>query len=392
MHSEISPGKWPVFETDEVTKVCEVLNSGKVNYWTGTEGREFEREFSKLAETDYAIALANGTVALELALKALGVGCGDDVIVTPRTFIASVSSILNCGATPVFADVDTDSQNISAETISRVITSRTKAVICVHLAGWPCEMDEIMSLAERNGFYVIEDCAQAHGAKYKGRSVGGIGHVGAWSFCQDKIMSTGGEGGMLTTNSKEIWNKAWSYKDHGRSYDAVYNRDHPPGHRWYCESIGTNWLLTEMQSAIGRIQLQKMPRWHSQRLSNYRYLERICLDIEGLRTPRVPRHMEHAGYRFYTFLRPDRIREGWDQDRIVSEINEMSGLCLHGSCSEVYLEKAFSGGACRPQSRLPNAKLLGETSLAFLIHPTLTEYDLERLKDAICSTMSQAIE
>lgn len=238
--------------------MCRVLQSNQVNYWTGIECREFEKEFAAWVGVPHAVALANGTLALDIALKALGIGSGDEVIVTPRTFIASVSCVVNAGATPVFADVDPDSGNVSAATIARVLSPRTRAVICVHLAGWPCDMDPIMELATANGFYVIEDCAQAHGARYKGRSVGAIGHIGAWSFCQDKIMSTGGEGGMVTTNDVALARAMWEYKDHGKSYEAVFERQHPPGFRWLHESFGTNWRMLEMQAAIGRIQLRRM--------------------------------------------------------------------------------------------------------------------------------------
>ncbi len=211
LNTPFSP--WPSFTQEEADAVSRVVLSNKVNYWTGTEGREFEKEFAAWADSKYAVALGNGTLALDIALKALNVGEGDEVITTPRTFLASASSIVTAGATPVFADVDLNSQAITAESIKAVLTPKTKAVIVVHLAGMPAEMDAIMALSEQHGFYVIEDCAQAHGAKYKGKSVGSIGHVGAWSFCQDKIMTTGGEGGMVTTNSKELWSKMWSYKE-----------------------------------------------------------------------------------------------------------------------------------------------------------------------------------
>jgi len=239
LNSPFSP--WPSFSVEEADAARDVILSNRVNYWTGNEGREFEKEFAAWVGSEHAVALANGTVALDLALKALGIGPGDEVVVTPRTFLASVSSVVNAGAVPIFADIVCNSQNITAETISAVLTARTKAVICVHLAGWPCDMDPIMELAAQRGLKVIEDCAQAHGAQYKGRSVGSIGHVGAWSFCQDKIMTTGGEGGMVTTNDRDLWSRMWSYKDHGKSWEAVYERQHAPGFRWVHESFGTNW-------------------------------------------------------------------------------------------------------------------------------------------------------
>jgi len=253
LNTNFSP--WPDFSSEEADAVHRVLLSNKVNYWTGVETRQFEKEFAAFCNNRFAVALANGTLALDIALRALNIGPGDEVVVTPRTFIASISCVVNAGAVPVFADVEADSGNLSAKTIARVLTPKTKAVICVHLAGWPCDMDSIMSMAKARGIKVIEDCAQAHGAKYKGHSVGSIGSIGAWSFCQDKIMSTGGEGGMVTTNDEALWRAMWAFKDHGKSYEAVYERQHAPGFRWLHERFGTNWRMLELQAVIGRIQL-----------------------------------------------------------------------------------------------------------------------------------------
>ncbi|WP_289098630.1 DegT/DnrJ/EryC1/StrS aminotransferase family protein [uncultured Pseudoalteromonas sp.] len=378
LNTPFSP--WPSFTQEEADAVSRVILSNKVNYWTGTECREFEKEFATWANSEYAIALGNGTLALDLALKALGVGQGDEVITTPRTFLASASSIVTAGAAPVFADVDLNSQAITAQSIKAVLTPKTKAVIVVHLAGMPAEMDEIMALSAEHGFYVIEDCAQAHGAKYKGKSVGSIGHVGAWSFCQDKIMTTGGEGGMVTTNSKDLWSKMWSYKDHGKSFDAIYNREHPPGFRWLHESFGTNWRMTEMQAVIGRIQLTRMKDWTAKRQAYGAELDKAAANFNCIRLVDTPEYCEHAEYKHYMFVKPRQLAEGWDRDRIVNEIFARGVPCFQGSCSEVYLEKAFDNTLWRPEIRLPNAVELGETSIMFLVHPTLT--DTEILKTA----------
>lgn len=370
---------WPSFSQHEADEVSRVLLSNKVNYWTGDEGRNFENEFASFADCKYAVAVANGTLALDLALLALGIGAGDEVIVTPRTFLASVSCIVNAGAKPVFADVDIDSQNITAETIAAVLTNKTKAIICVHLAGWPCDMDAIMALAKEHDLKVIEDCAQAHGAKYKGRSVGSIGHIGCWSFCQDKIITTGGEGGMVTTNDKVLWTKMWSFKDHGKSFDAVYHKQHPPGFRWLHESFGTNWRLTEMQSAIGRIQLQRMNDWHKKRTDNALAIAKACEPFSAnglLRVPVPSSDIEHAFYKFYIFVEPAMLKPNWTRDRIIDEVNQRRVPCFQGACPEVYLEKAFENTGFRPVKRLPVAKKLGETSLMFLVHPTLTTQEI----------------
>ncbi len=372
-----------------------MLLSNKVNYWTGTEGREFEREFAAFAQTHYAVAVANGTTALDLALKSLGIGQGegqarDEVIVTSRTFLASASSIVTAGAVPVFADVDRDSQNITAETVAEKITPHTRAIIAVHLAGWPCEMNDLMALAEQHGLYVIEDCAQAHGATYAGKSVGSIGHVGCWSFCQDKIMTTGGEGGMVTTDDEALWRRMWAYKDHGKSWEAVYEREHPPGFRWLHESFGTNWRMTEMQAAIGRIQLERMPEWKAARQANAQRIWQTASECQGLRAPTIPEHVEHAAYKCYVFVEPERLADGWDRDRIQQEIVASGVPCFSGSCSEVYRERAFDGTEWRPDKPLPIAQELGETSLMFLCHPTLIEAEVDKTCQVIQAVMAQA--
>jgi dTDP-4-amino-4,6-dideoxygalactose transaminase len=388
LNTQFSP--WPMFDDEEADAVRNVLLSNKVNYWTGNECKKFEREFSEFSGSKYAVALGNGTLALDVALKALDIGGGDEVIVTSRTFIASISSIVNSGATSIFADVDLDSQNITPETIRSVITDKTKAIVCVHLAGWPCDMDEIMAIANEHDLYVIEDCAQAHGAKYKSKPVGSIGHIGCWSFCQDKIMTTGGEGGMVTTNDESLWRKMWAYKDHGKSYDAVYEREHDEGFRWLHESFGTNWRMTEMQAAIGRIQLKRMSDWHAKRINNTSKIWNTAKQCKGLRVPSVPDYIEHAAYKCYVFVELDRLNKDWSRDRIIKEINTLGVPCYSGSCSEVYLEKAFDDTGFRPKKRLANARRLGEVSLMFLVHPTLTKDEIQQTCDAIISVMNLA--
>lgn len=368
----------------------DVILSNRVNYWTGQEGRKFETEFAAWAGTSHAIALANGTVALDLALAGLGIGEGDEVVVTPRTFLASISCVVNAGATPVFADIDPDTQCMTAESIQAVLTPRTRAVICVHLAGWPCDMDPIMALARQHDLYVIEDCAQAHGARYRGRQVGSIGHVGAWSFCQDKIMTTGGEGGMVTTNDPELWKRMWAYKDHGKSWDAVYEREHPPGYRWLHESFGTNWRMIEVQAAIGRIQLRRMAEWHEARVRRANRIWETARGLPGLRVPTVPDDIQHAAYKCYVFLQPEALAPGWSRERIMQAIQDKGVPVYTGSCSEVYLEKAFDGTGWRPAQRLPVAQDLGETSLMFLVHPTLTDAEIDQTCEALVSVMRDA--
>ncbi len=383
---------WPCYSTEEMEAVCSVMATNKVNYWTGDVGRKFEREFAAFAGVDYAVGLSSGTAALELALIATGIGAGDKVLVASKTYIASASAIVLVGADPVFVDVDRDSQNIRMDAIAAATTERTRAVIAVHLAGWPCEMNELLAFAKRRGLKVIEDCAQAHGAKYRGQSVGSFGHAAAWSFCHDKIMTTGGEGGMLTTNDCDIWEKAWSYKDHGKSWKAVYKRERPPGFQWLHESFGTNRRMTELQAAIGHQQIKFMPAWHEARTRNANRILDICAGFPSVvRPPRPPRYVEHAWYKCYVFVRPESLRSGWSRDRIMNEVTARGVPCFTGTCSEVYLEKAFDGSRFKPQKRLPIAKELGETSLLFLVHPSLTNEEMDLTCETIHKVFSLAV-
>jgi len=381
---------WPSYNKKEIEAVSEVLASNQVNYWTGKQCREFELEFAHFFNSGYAVSLANGTLALDVALKALDIKSGDEVIITSRTFIASVSSVINVGATPIFSDVDLDSQNITPKSISKKITKNTKAILCVHLAGWPCEMDEIIDIANQFDLYVIEDCSQAHGAKYKGKSVGSIGDIGCWSFCQDKIMTTGGEGGMVTTNDEILWRKMWAYKDHGKSYEAVYEREIQKGFQWLHESFGSNYRMTEMQAVIGRIQIKNMPDWHNKRLSYANQIWSTARYCKGLKVPDIPSYIQHAAYKCYVFVKEKQLKVNWSRDRIIEEILEFGVPCFSGSCSEIYLEKAFKDTKFIPKERLKNAKKLGETSLMFLVHPTLTEDHIQQTCDAILSIMKRA--
>ncbi len=384
---------WPSFTQEEADAVSRVVLSNRVNYWTGQEGRAFEEEFAGWVGARHAIALANGTNALEVALEALEIGPGDEVITTPRTFLASVSAIVKVGAVPVFADVDRDTQNITAATIAPHITKATRAIIAVHLAGQPCDMDPIMALASEHRLKVIEDCAQAHGARYRGRSVGSIGDVGCWSFCQDKIMTTAGEGGMVTTSNDALWRKMWSIKDHGKSYAAVYETAHPPGFRWLHESFGSNYRMTEMQAVVGRIQLARMPEWTRSRTDNATKLREAAASVPAFRVPPLvcaaacksmaDCRCVHAHYKCYVFVEPAALAAGWDRDRIMNEIVHRGVPCFSGSCSEVYREKAFEQTPWRPQEPLPVAQELGATSLMFLVHPTLTAAEI----DKACATI-----
>lgn len=386
---EYSNAPWPVFADDEREAVERVLASGKVNYWTGTEGREFEREFAEFTGVGHAIFVANGTVALELGLRALDLPPGSEVVTTPRTFIASSSAIVAAGLRPVFADVDPDSGNITPDSVREVITPATSAVLVVHLGGWPADMPGFQALCAERGIALIEDCSQAHGAMLNGRHVGTFSDVAAWSFCQDKIISTGGEGGMVAASDEGIWKRMWAYKDHGKSWDAVYKRDQPPGFRWLHESFGSNYRGTEMQAAIGRLQYRKLPDWRSQRTGNALVLAARLQEIAGLRVPLPMPGGDHAFYRLYAYVDPAANPGGLIRDQVIAEVtNRFHVPIFSGSCSEIYLEDAFASNDLRPADRLPNAARMTDDALAFLVHPGLSIDDMHLVADAVEQVLS----
>lgn len=370
---------WPYFDIEDINKASEILKSGKINYWTGFEGREFEKEFSSYIGVKHSVAVDNGTNALILAAHALGISKGDEVIMSPRTFVASAFSIMHLGAKPVFIDIDRDSQNMDSNLIEAAITPKTKAIMAIHLAGWPCEMDQIQEICNKYNLFLIEDCAQAHGAKYNGKSVGSFGDINAWSFCQDKIMTTAGEGGMVTTNNKDYWSTVWSFKDHGKNYDTVYNKEHPPGFRWLHEDHGTNARMTEIQSAIGRLQLKKLDTWIDQRTNLSNIFNDAFKDLDGLRITLPPSHIKHAYYKYYVFTEPEKLKSDKDRDFIMNSLNDLGVVCYSGSCSEIYKEKAFDKIFSNQKPLLRVANELGKTSLMFLVHPTIDEDDIYRI-------------
>jgi dTDP-4-amino-4,6-dideoxygalactose transaminase len=382
---------WPVFDQDERAAVDSALATGRVNYWTGDEGKRFEAEYAAYLGRRHAIALMNGTVALELPLKMWGIGTDDEVVVTPRSFMASTSCVVAQGAVPVFADVDLHSGNITADTIERVLTPRTRAIIPVHLGGWPCDMPAIMELARTRGLLVLEDCAQAHGAGIAGKPVGSFGDAAAFSFCQDKIITTGGEGGLFSTDDPDLWSRSWAYKDHGKSHEAVFHREHPPGFRWLHESFGTNWRMTELQAAIGRCQLRKLPDWCERRNANASALIAELRNAPGLHVPLPSADVRHAYYRVYAYLELGRLRAGWSRERIMAALAEQAIPCFVGSCSEIYRERAFAAMPWAPRERLRNARELSETSLAFVVHPTLSADDLSYVGSRVREVMRSAV-
>ena len=381
---------WPSYDDEQIEAVADVLSSGFVNYWNGGCTTAFESDFAHFAGCKYSIALANGSLALSSAYLSIGLGNGDELITTPRTFVATSSSAVLLGVRPIFADVHRDSGSITAAAIEPLINRRTKAIAVVHLGGWPADMPAILDLARAHDIAVIEDCAQAHGASINGQSVGTFGDVAAWSFCQDKIISTGGEGGMVTTNRSDVWDLIWSFKDHGKTHQGVFGREHPPGFRWLHDRFGSNFRLTELQSAIGRIQLKRLPDWTFARTRNALLLAEALSDCSAVRVPLPPEGMTHAWYKFYAFVRAKALSDCWSRDRILSEIASLGYPALSGSCSEIYLEKCFQEAGLGPAARLPVARELGETSLMFLVHPTITPEQMADYAEAVRSVVVRA--
>jgi dTDP-4-amino-4,6-dideoxygalactose transaminase len=330
---------------------------------------------------------------LELALRAVGVRPGDDVIIPARTFVATASAVVAVGGRPVVADVEEMSQALTADTVRAALTERTRAVVPVHVGGWPAPMPELMELAGSSGLLVVEDCAQAHGAAIDGRSVGTFGHAAAWSFCQDKIITTAGEGGMVTTDDDDVWRAVWEFKDHGKSHAAVYEREHPPGFRWLHESFGTNARMTEVQAALGRRALSKLPEWSERRRTHAAALDSGLVGLPGLRVTVPPPDVRHAYYKYYVFVRPDELTSGWDRDRVMAAVEAEGVPCFQGVCPEIYREKAFETGAksrLGPPGQLPTAAALGEASLMLLVHPTLADAHIERTVEVFASVMDTA--
>lgn len=381
---------WPFYDDEQIESVERVLRSGRVNYWTGDVCRQFEQAYAQSLGVPHAIAVANGTNAIELALETFDIGPGDEVIVPCRTFLATASSVVTRGARPIFADVDPLSQNICADTIAPLINRRTRAIIVVHLAGWPCDMDPILDLARPRGIQVIEDCAQAHGAYDKGRPVGSIGDAGCFSFCQDKIITTGGEGGLTTFHDEALWKKAWSYKDHGKGWDTVYQTEHTGIFRWLHDSIGTNWRLTEMQAALGNIQLSRLPQWVQIRRRNAEILTRSMTECDLVTIPAPPATQYHSYYKFYAFIEPGRLAAGWSRDRIVRELQARGVPSGVGTCSEIYREQAFQRAGLAPDEPCLVSRSLGERSLMFVVHPTLESEHIESMGQQIVDVLKTA--
>lgn len=381
-----------MYADDEIQAAVDVLRSGRVNYWTGSEGRQFESEFARAIGAEHAVFVSNGTVALELAIASLGLPPGSEIVTTPRTFLATTSAIVANGHKPIFADLDPESGNITPESVAAVMSDRTAAIVVVHLAGWPADMVGFRALAGSAGVRLVEDCAQAHGGGIGGRSLGTFSDVAAWSFCQDKIISTAGEGGMITTDDDALWRESWSRKDHGKSWEAVYERDHAPGFRWLHEGPGTNGRGTEVQAAIGRLQLAKLPEWTAIRQRNATALAAALSGVPGLAIPMPAEGLTHAFYRLNGYLDVSAFRTGWNRNRVIGELASRFGVTVQtGACSEIYREVALSAAGLAPDHPLPVAQRMTSSSLAFLVDPTVDEAELDRVARSVREVVGEAM-
>ncbi len=395
---------WPQFDENAIKAVEAVLRSGKVNYWTGKRGMEFEKQFAEWQGSRYAISVATGTAALHVALTSLGIGPGDEVIVPSYTFIASSFSIVQAGAIPRFADVNLEDHCLSVESAEKLVTKRTKAIMPVHLYGNVCDMGQILAFAKRHNLYVIEDNAEAFGGAYKGKKTGTLGHMAGCSFCQNKTFTTGGEGGMVTTDDEELAWKARSFRDHG--YDVKQRlslleleQKLPYIHNM----VGWNYRMTEMQSAIGLAELARMDTWNMpRRRRNAQIL------VNALKTSR---RIEH-----FPVDTPER-QNGWYVLAFSLEVENMkcdlkqfvAAVAAEGApvwkvfWPQCHTERAFqehhafgrtgfpfkSGEYADPASvdysnvEVPHARWHETHTFTCFAYPTYTESDMEQIANAI---------
>ena len=377
---------WPNFSKNLISNVGRILGSGKINYTDGPYGIKFEKEFSKFVGNRYSIAVCNGTAALEVAIKSLRLPKNSEIIVPARSFFASASCIVNTGYIPVFADVNLLTQNILIDDIKKKITKRTKAIICVHLAGLPCDMDSIKKLANKKKIKIIEDCSQAHGASIDNKQVGSFGDISTWSFCNDKIMSTLGEGGMISTNKKKLYeickrsiNHGTNLKKNKKTEKFIYNKDY----------FGTNLRITEIQSFAGLEQLKNLKKVQKKKENiSKSYFDLISKYQNYFDCYYPTKKIKSAWYRFYFFLKTDIKNYQKLRFKIIKDLRKNNLKCFTGSCPEIYLEKAFKKLNNIKPIRLKNCKILGETSIALEINHTL-EYSQHKKKLLI---LKQVIE
>lgn len=382
--------KWPFFNENMINDINTVIRSGKVNQWTGGKVFEFQNKFCDYFKCKHSVAVSNGTVALDLCLKALNLKQSDEVIVTSRSFIASASCCLFNDIKVNFADVDLNSQNITVESIKNVMNNNVKAIIVVHLAGYAADIENILNFCNNNNLYLIEDCAQCHGGKFKDKYLGTFGHINSWSFCQDKIITTLGEGGMITTNDTSLFKRAWSIKDHGKNYDKIFadlnykrNKMQSNNFKFIHDNIGTNWRLTEVQAVTGLHSLDLLDEWVKIRRRNAQILTNKFKSCKLIRIPYIPEYIYHSYYKFYIFINTENLKENSNRDSILNEIVKHGIPCQQGSCGEIYKENAFKN---YKNIECSNSIKLSQTAIMFKVDPSYNETEIEEIAD-ICITI-----
>ena len=387
---------WPTFNEKTYDKVVDILKSGKVNYWTGKVGMEFEKAWAKWLGVNHAISVANGTCALHTALASLNIGPGDEVICTSYSFIASSFCALQAGAMPVFADVTTD-HTIDPKAIEACITERTKAIVVVHLYGIVADMDPIMAIAKKHNLYVVEDCAQCFGGVYKGKKAGTIGHVGCFSFCQSKHFTTGGEGGMVVTNDEDLAWECRSFRDHGYDVKAKLNLLEMEGKQLYIHRrVGFNFRMTEMQSAIGLGELERFDNWNlKNRIRNGKMIIKALKDHPlVLHVPVDTKDRQNAFWWCPIVIDPSKLKDGIDTKQFIAAM-AAEGVAVYSVLwPEMYKEQAYTdrkgfGIASYPfndpKSRnidytkfnCKQANWMTDRTISFFTHPT---YEVEHIQ------------
>ena len=368
---KFSYSTWPSYPNILVNSISSLFKTGLVNYLIGNNGKSFEKEFSKKMGIKYSAAVSNGSIALEIALLSLGIKKNDEVIVTSRSYNSSASSILRVGAKPIFCDIDSNTFNICTKSLKSKITKKTKAILCVHLYGYPCEIFKIKKIIKNSQIKIIEDCSQAHGAKIKNKPVGCFGTIGIWSFCYDKIISTGGEGGMISTNSKTIYSKIWSLKEIGKDYNKFYKNRKSINFPYIHDHVGTNARMTEVQSLIGRYQLKNLDSYIRIRNRNALILSSYLNDIKKINIPVIPKNITHAFYRYTITIQSELKNPSNIRNNIIRKIISKKIFCNVGGCPEIYNEKPFNLDL-NASKNIKVANIIGKTSISFLVDNTIS--------------------
>jgi perosamine synthetase len=364
--------RWPLLGPEDIAAVAEVLDSGKLTQLSGRSVGDFERAFAKWHGAEHCVATSSGTTAIHAALIALGVAPGDEVIVPAHTFIASATPVLHQGATPVFADVDERTFCISPDSVRERITERTRAIIAVHLNGHPADLDALLEIARPRGIAIIEDAAQAHGATYKGRKAGTIGEAGCFSFWEDKIITTGGEGGAILTADASLAERMRRIRHHGEGPIEG-------ARAYYHLELGYNYRMTAMQAATGLVQLRKLEEYLIARRRNATHLSERLGEIPQVEPPFIADYAVHSYYKYVCRLRRD---SGIDIARFVSAV-AAEGLPISRRYPTPLPQQPVFRNAGLADAACPVADRLSSELFTMLVHPTASVADMDDYVTAI---------